>query len=295
MLVLKTHLTIRKSNNNSMKLLSQVLITSFLFTWLTSCEQPDPKFGIRTGDSLFFADRYWEIKKYETSLMGPGPNYFSTDPNHVWVDTKGRLHMTISNRDGRWFATEVVSTDTMGYGTYTFTVLGDLVNIPENITLGLFTWDNNTFLEEANSEVDIEFSKWGDTSSNQTLHYAVQPVAFGPVFEERMENAHVEDFNVFNGTSTHQFTWTPNKITWSSYRGEKVDDKQQIASWEFDDSNPARIKYENGVESKPIVIPKPGRTTNTRINFWVQTWINIGPSDGEEYEIMVTDFRYKSL
>lgn len=273
----------------------QVLATIALLTCVMACEQPDPKFGTRTGDSLFFADRYWEIKKYETSLMGPGPNYFSTDPSHVWVDSKGRLHMTISNKDGRWFASEVVSTDTMGYGTYTFTVLGDLVNIPENITLGLFTWDNNTFLEDGNSEVDIEFSKWGDTASNQTLHYAVQPVAFGPVFEERMENAEVEDFNVFNGTSTHQFTWAPDKIVWNSYRGGEVDEEQRIATWEFDDDNPARIKYENGVESKPIVIPKPGRTTNTRINFWVQTWINMGPSDGKEYEVMVTDFEYKPL
>lgn len=278
-----------------MKNIAAVLTTIALVSLFWGCEQPEPKFGVRTSDSLFFADRYWEIKEFESSLMGPGPNYFSTDPNHVWVDTEGRLHLTISQKDGKWFATEVVSTDTMGYGTYTFTVQGDLVNITDNITLGLFTWDNNSFLEEANSEVDIEFSKWGDSALDQTLHYAVQPVAFGPVYEERMTNAKVEDIDVFNGVSTHEFTWAPDKITWRSYAGSEVDADKLVANWEFDDSNEKRIKYENGLASEAIVIPEPGRTTNTRLNFWIQTWLGAGPKDGKEYEIMINDFQYKPL
>lgn len=278
-----------------MKSITAVIGALALVTLLWGCEQPEPEQGVREGDKLFFADRYWDIKEFENSLMGPGPNYFSTDPNHVWVDSKGRLHLTISQKDGKWYATEVVSSDVMGYGTYTFTVLGDLVNITDNITLGLFTWDNNTFFEEANSEVDIEFSKWGDSELDQTLHYAVQPVAFGPVYEERMTNAKVDNIDVFNGISTHQFTWAPDKITWRSYAGDKVDESKQVASWEFDDSNEARIKYENGMQSEAIVIPEPGATTNTRLNFWVQTWLDAGPKDGREYEIMITDFQYEPL
>lgn len=203
--------------------------------------------------------------------------------------------MTISNRDEKWFATEVISADTMGYGTYTFTVVGDLTNIPENITLGLFTWDNNSFQEAGNSEVDIEFSKWGDTATNQTLNYAVQPVAFGPTFKERVTRAQLEDVEDIIGISTHEFTWTPRLISWKSYKGEEKKEDNQIAEWSFDLDNPARVKNEGGKSSDPIIIPKPGKTTNTRINFWIQTWLGAAPADGLRHEVIIKEFEYQGL
>jgi len=278
----------------NVKFLLPIALIFYLFV-SNSCVQEAPKFGKRTGDSLFFSGRFWTIKKFETSLMGPGPNYFSTNPNHVWVDNRDQLHMTISQANGKWFATEIVSTDTMGYGTYTFTVLGDFKNMPENVTLGLFTWDDNTFYEAANSEVDIEFSKWGDTNSVQSLNYAVQPVAFGPVYEERAHNEQLENPDVLIGTSTHEFTWAPDKITWRSYTGSEAKDENKIAEWAFTSDMPGRIKYENGQSSVPVVIPKPGRTTNARINFWLQTWISDGPAGGQEQEVIITKFEYQPL
>ena len=76
--------------------------------------------------------------------MGPGPNYFSGRYEDVWVDENGYLHMHISEHDGRWYSSEVVSRDTMGWNLY-LGGAGDLLEYSENIVLGLFTWDNNTF------------------------------------------------------------------------------------------------------------------------------------------------------
>lgn len=278
-----------------MKILLPTLSFVIALLFLNNCTIEEPEFGSRQGDSLFFSGHWWNIKKYEEIQWGPGPNYFSANPNHVWVDDKDRLHLTISNSDGKWFATEVISTDTMGYGTYRFTILGDFVNMPENITLGLFTWDDNTFSEAGNSEVDIEMSKWGVDSTEQTLNYAVQPVAFGgDYFSERNHNPEVADVSVLNGLSTHEFTWLPNKISWKSYSGDKPDEAKVIASWFFDDTNQARVKNENGNSSEPIIIPIPGETTNTRINYWLQTFISRAPIDGKQHEVMITNFEYQS-
>ncbi|MBI1183250.1 hypothetical protein GC194_03185 [bacterium] len=277
-----------------MRFLYTALLIMLVFA-SNSCRQDPPPFGERTGDSLFFSGRFWTIKTFENSTMGPGPNYFSNHPNHLWVDSKDRLHLTIKQTNNKWYATEVVSTDTMGYGTYRFTIVGNLYDIPANITLGLFTWDNNTFYSDGNSEVDIEFSKWGDTASNQTLNYAVQPVAFGPVFAERHNNPQLENPALLNGESTHEFTWTPDSIVWNSYAGKEAKPEAKIAHWTFDKNHPSRVKNENGNQSKPILIPAPGNSTNTRLNFWVQTWQSAGPLDGQNYEIMVTNFEFNPL
>ncbi|MCB0736994.1 MAG: hypothetical protein KDC92_05740 [Bacteroidetes bacterium] len=278
-----------------MKVLPSLSVFGFLaFAIFSGCKQEAPENPTRMGDSLYFSGRYWTIKKYENAQWGPGPNYFSAHPSDVWVDSKDQLHLTISNRDNKWFSTEVVSTDTFGYGTYRFTIIGDMYEIPKNVTLGLFTWDDNTFLEAANSEVDIELSKWG-ADTVQTLNYAVQPVAFGPTFPERNYRAQLEDPTIVDGVTTHEFTWKPNIITWRSYAGEERTDKNLIAEWSFDDSMPARVKNENGNSSKPITVPKPGNTTNARMNYWIHTWINAAPTSGEREEVIIKSFEFEPL
>ncbi len=89
--------------------------------------------------------------------------------------------MKIVKRNDKWFSTEVVSDKNMGFGTYIFTVDADLEDISENIVLGLFTWDNNTFQTDANSEVDIEVSKWSNKDQERTLQYGVQADLFRTV------------------------------------------------------------------------------------------------------------------
>ncbi|HAE12906.1 MAG TPA: hypothetical protein DCG24_01675 [Bacteroidetes bacterium] len=266
----------------------------FLISLSLSCSQSDPEDVLgRQGDEVNFSGYLWDVKIFENSVMGPGPNYFSGRYEDVWVDENGYLHMHISEHDGRWYSSEVVSRDTMGYGTYTWVVQGDLQNIPENIVLGLFTWDNNTFQTDGNSEIDIEFAKWGNAEAEETLHYSVQPLNFGPYYPERTHDADTPDGSLV-GVSTHSFLWTDSIIVWNSYSGEGINPDNLIASWFFDLDNPPRVKNENGISSDPIIIPAPGETTNARINFWIMTWISAGPSDGLEHEVVIRSFSYQA-
>lgn len=268
------------------KLLSVFAVSAFLFL---GCEQSEPNFNGRDGDTLQFAGREWTIKS-STALLGPGPNVFSGHPNDVFVDENGHLHLTISQRNNQWQCTEVISKENMGYGTYIWTLEGNPVDIDEQAVIGLFTWDNNTFQEQANSEVDIEFSKWGDASETQTLQYGVQPIFFGPYNAERVDQP-TEDSDQWIGVSTHAFTWTDTLITWYSWVGDQYGAGEPDASWSFDLNNPAKIKYEGNRESDPIVIPAPGATTNARMNYWLLSGPT-GPNSQTKQEIIIRDFEY---
>lgn len=267
------------------------LIVCFLGL-LVACEQSEPAFNQRVGDNLTFSGREWEIK-FGDILFGPGPNFFSNHPNDVWVDDDGYLHLTVTDRDGRWVCTEVISKENLGYGTYIWTIQGDPVNIDPNIVLGLFTWDNNTFQTQANSEVDIEFAKWGDAAEEFTLQYGVQPIAFGPYNAERVNKPNDEDPN-WVGVSTHAFTWTDTLITWESWEGPQYGNGAPLASWTFDLNNPAKQKFEGGNVSDPIIIPAPGATTNARMNLWLVNGPE-GPDSQVTHEIIIQKFEYLPL
>ena len=262
--------------------------------WLNGCKQSDPEDVLgRDGDVVYFSGYTWDVKINEYAV-GPGPNYFSGFYEDVFVDDNGYLHMRIAEHNGKWYSSEIVGRDTLGYGKYTWVMQADLENIPENITVGLFTWDNESFFAEANSEVDIEFSKWGNPDLATTLHYSVQPVAFGPTYPERTHNAFTEPGDLV-GVTTHVFTWTDTLIEWRSYKGDSTDPLNETAYWSFDLDNPARVKNEGGNSSEAIVIPGPGPNTNARINFWLLPWIDTTPTDGLEQEIIVRRFEYEAM
>lgn len=263
-----------------------------LIILLFSCQQSEPEFNGRDGDFLTFSGLQWEIK-HSSQLLGPGPNYFSDHPNDVWIDDQDYLHLSVREHDGIWYCTEVVSVDTFAYGTYIFTIDGNLKNIDQNIVLGLFTWDNNTFQEEANSEVDIEFAKWGIDTVENTLQYGVQPINFGEFYPERVYKPEVDPQN-WVGVSTHVFTWTDTLITWQSWTGSEYNNGPPLAEWSFNLDNPARIKYEGENQSDPVIIPAPGNTTNARMNLWL---VNgpVGPANQFNHEVIIQKFQFIPL
>jgi hypothetical protein len=273
-------------HNKSSFLLLLLLATTLIWS---GCKQSDPNDVLgRKGDVVHFAGRKWDVK---SGYNGPGPNTFSKDYESVWVDENGYLHLTILKKGAEWFSSEVISQDTMGYGTYVWTIQADPVKFASNVVLGLFTWDNNTFYEEANSEVDIEFSKWGGNDQTNVLTTSVQPVWFGTYYPERT-HVHELDSALLRGVTTHLFHWTDTLITWKSFRGKEWRNAEPMATWDFDLDHPARIKSENGQNSVPIVIPGPGSTTNARMNFWTQTYLAYGPSNGLEHEVVIQNFEY---
>jgi hypothetical protein len=269
-----------------------LILGVFILLMIPSCKQSEPDFRGRDGDFLTFSGMTWEIKHANIPL-GPGPNFFSDHPNDVWIDEQDYLHLSVHSRGDIWFSTEVISVDTFGYGTYVFTIQGDMKNIDKNIVLGLFTWDNNTFQEQANSEVDIEFAKWGVDTVENTLQYGVQPINFGPYYPERDDKPDVDSEN-WIGVSTHAFTWTDTLITWGSWVGPEYGNGPPLASWSFNLDNPARIKNENGNSSDPIIIPAPGNTTNARMNMWLVNG-SAGPFDKFNHEVIIQNFQFIPL
>jgi hypothetical protein len=185
----------------------------------------------------------------------------------------------------------VVGQDNLGYGTYIFTIQADPMSFSENVVFGLFTWDNNTMLTQGNSEVDIEFSKWGDATAEEPTTFSVQPVSFGTFYPERTRENFI-DPDILNGVTTHLFNWTDTLITWYSYAGDDYENATPIATWSFNLNNPPRVKQDGSLVSQPIVIPAPGATTNCRMNFWTLPFSAIGPNNGLQHEVVIRDFKY---
>lgn len=282
-----------------MKKLSLVALIALLvgIASFSSCYQsPPPPIGpapIDSGD-IFFSGYGWK-KKSSTSVVGPGPNIFSDSDSNIWLDDKGYLHLKITKENNVWKAAEVISTMNMGYGTYVFTLASDVSKLNEKVVLGLFTWDDSTFFEQANSEVDIEFSRWNNAADSLLLTYAVQPVLFdNPViYAERTAHPPMQ-VSLLKNESTHAFTWKGDEITWQSYSGGIYPPTTPtFADWRFDLNNIARTKIEGGRVSQPIIIPAPGKTTNARMNLWLLG--GQGPSDGKEVEVVVKSFKYIPL
>ena len=259
---------------------------SLVLIVLQSCELERPPDYGRVGNVVRFSGKVWDVK---TSLgsVGPGPNYFSGRAEDLFLDGKGYLHLRIAEHDGRWYSTELVGRDTCGYGTYRWVIEGDLQNIANNTVVGLFTWNDSSFRSQANSEVDIEFAKWGENNA-PTLNYAVQPVNFGPYYPERVRGVATYPGDLI-GVTTHEFVWRDTLIEWTSWAGEGTGGRV-IGKWKFNSNNPARIKNEGGQQSVPIVIPAPENNTRTRMNYWLLG--GAAPSDGKEHEVVIRSFNY---
>lgn len=272
-----------------MKRLGSAIGLMFIIILFDGCKQADPE---AVNNRIYFSGRYWKVRNTNGQLSGPGRNYFASWAKNVWVDDQGYLHLRITKRNGRWYSSEVITEENLGYGTYTFYYASPIAELDPNTVVGLFTWDDNTFSTQANSEVDIEFAKWGNASLPNHLQYTVQP-SNGAAFAERYYRP-TGTLNFTQPVTTHQFSWTSSLIQWKSFDAEGTSGSP-IASWSFNTSNPARIKYTGYGNSQPVIIPAPGTTTHARINFWTlgdEFGKEGGPSDGMEKEIIIKKFEY---
>lgn len=276
--------------------ITRLLYISIFFFFVISeqsCEQSDPpiKNSIRDSGDIVFSGYGWNIKTNPTPV-GPGPNYFSKSDSTIYTDNNGYLHMKIFYSGNKWNCSEVVSTENLGYGTYKWVIENSsLSTLNESIVVGLFSWDNSTFQDQGNSEVDIEFSKWGNKSDTQTLTYSVQPVWFeNPQPYSERTNKPKLAMSKLSGVTTHLFRWTPDLIEWISFSGDVEDPNKQIAYWKFDKNNQSRSKIEGGKTSDPIIIPAPGKTTNARMNTWLLNGQK--PTNNSNYELIIRSFNY---
>lgn len=213
---------------------------------------------------IVFAGREWLVKA-SANPVGPGPNHFSDRTQDVWVDADG-LHLTITYHDGVWWCTEIFSAESLGYGTYTFTLAGAVDQINPNAVLGLFTWDDTSSLEN-HREIDVEVSRWGETSAQNT-QFVVQPW-------DHAGNRQRFDMVLTKNLSTHQFTWAESEVQFTSYQGNAASPAPEdvFQSWKYTGAD----------------IPHHGEE-NVHLNLWLYN--SAPPSDGNPLEVVVKDFLF---
>lgn len=105
----------------------------------------------------------------------PGPCTYHRD--NAWVDSTGRLHLTVTLRNGVYTCSEVVLTRSMGsgLGTYRVSMASRMDTLPASLVFGAFTYSDYAPLL-AGREIDfVEVAKWGVPSTSTEAQFVVQP------------------------------------------------------------------------------------------------------------------------
>jgi glucan 1,3-beta-glucosidase len=222
---------------------------------------------------LEFAGRTWSVKAFDVPT-GPGDNYFSDDPDHVWVDDEG-LHLTIKQADDIWWCTEVILQETLGYGTYVFYTESDVDKISHETVLGLFTWDNygDGPGRWPYREIDIEFARWGAAGDERNSQYCIQPWdGEGTSHRFRIDYPDPNDKRI-----TTFWEWKEDVCHFTTARGyitpNEVTDENVISRWNYSG------KY----------LQPPGRE-NVRLNFWI--FKKTPPATDTLTEFIISDFKF---
>jgi hypothetical protein len=267
-----------------------IALSFFVFFSLASCRSVGLKQG-KEKPSFQFAGYQWKTKIGE-ERQGPGNNIFSAQATNLRVDWRGYLHLNIRPGDSLWYSTEIICQTPMGYGRYEIEIKGSLSNLDPHSVLGFFTWDPKNFSSQANSEIDIEFSKWGYPLSPSLLYYTAHPVSNGKLNLERMyKSPHAA--SQWDGISTHVIEWRDSSITWSSYCGKEAVLENRTDYFHYSSRNKKRLKKLGAAESEAISVPKPGTQTSARINYWLMNGKD-QPFSGKCPEIIIRDFSFEA-
>lgn len=216
---------------------------------------------------LNFANYEWLVKRCDFK-KGPGPNYFSDKSEDVWIDQDG-LHLTIKYYDEKWFCTEVILQEHLGYGTYVFYTNSRVDIIDPNMVLGFFTWDGGA--SAPFREMDFEFSRW-EHPENSNAQFVIQPYYV---------DGNIERYNCVltdeDCALTNIMDWQEDAVYFATYRGhhalDALPEDKLVHSWKYTGAN----------------IPTPGNE-EIRMNLWL-----IGgnpPQNAQGEEALVSNFIY---
>lgn len=224
----------------------------------TEDQTPNEEQNIASSNQrvIEFAGRQWVVKS--GCELGPGPNCWSDSQESVWVEG-GQLHLKIRKVNGTFYAAEVSTKICTQYGMHRFFTVGRLDNLDPNVVAALFLYKDDQ------TEVDIEFGKWGEPNPVYNAQYVVQPWD-KPGNRERFSMK-------LNGTfTTHYIDWQFSSIRFKSIHGhhqEPPTPGHLIHEWLYTgDDIPAK-------EDSPKI----------HINLWL--YQGKPPTDGQEVELIV--------
>lgn len=197
----------------------------------------------------------WNVR---SGIGGPGPNNWNANPENIWVDDQGNLHLKIIKIENIWYCSEITLQQSLGYGEYTFEVSTNVENLDKNIIFGLYTYETDS------KEIDIEFSRWGNAANNVGW-YTVQPPPYNSF------NQKAFPLNLSGDYSTHQFKWNSSQIYFRSDHGHGLDNI--INQWTY-----------KGVNNPPAGKEK------LHLNLWL--FNGNTPSNLQEAEVVIKSFKY---
>jgi len=157
---------------------------------------------------LRFSGYDWKVRMTPADRGGLNNLY---DADNAWTDASGALHMRIAKRSDRWTCAQLVLSQSLGYGTYTF-VVRDTSHLQPAAVLSMHTFDG-WGADEHYREMDIEVSRWGDATSKPNAQYAIQPF-YVP--------GDVARFVEPSGTLTHILRWEYGTANFTTTRGSSV-------------------------------------------------------------------------
>jgi hypothetical protein len=192
------------------------------------------------------------------------------DPKNVTVDANGSLHLRISDGATGWTASELFTTDRLGFGTYQWQVDGPIDSYDKNVVLGLFPYGPAAGIgSDGTNEIDIEYSRWGQAGgpNGDWTDYPASGATIGELSYS---------FSLAPATlSTSRLVWSSTSIADAFLSGlQPVDGTTGlIKSWTYAPANPT--------------VNVPQQALPLGMNLWC---FDSPPSDGNPVEIVIRDF-----
>lgn len=218
------------------------------------------------AEALTWAGHDWTVSS--GGMAGNVP----ASASNVTVDSNGYLHLKLTNTGSGWMGAELFSNDNMGFGTYQWQIEGPVDNLDKNVVLGLFPYGPVAGIgADGTNEIDIEYSRWGNSSWPIGNYTVYPPTSGNPVGEKTF------DFNLSAPASTSTFVWSSTKIDFQLQDGFKAigDNSDILESWTYDPSNPT-----DNIPQQALPLG---------MNLWINS--GSGPSDGQPVDIVIRSFK----
>ncbi len=142
------------------------------------------------------------------------------NPANIFVDAHGYLHLRIINLGGTYTASELFSTERMGFGTYQWQIQGALLNMDKSTVLGLFSYGPTAGIGvDAENEIDIEFSQWNNTCNGCNADFTFYPATGNKSLGPMEDNFKIDLSEKTTTLFTARFEWTSTRIVATIMRG----------------------------------------------------------------------------
>jgi hypothetical protein len=181
---------------------------------ITICTILLAAFHCAHAQTIKWAGHTWKVTTGSMAGVAPG------NPANVNIDREGYLHLQITNRDGKWTAGELFTTDDFRFGTYQWVVEGDVYNMDQTTVLGLFTYGPAHHSgANAENEIDIEFSQWNKTCPHAcNADFTVYPSTGN--HKPKGVSAWEDNFQVSGGNlTTARMEWRSDRIVFTLMNG----------------------------------------------------------------------------